>query len=339
MTSARDLAPRLRLTADPAGGWAGPAGGHPGYGGRPLVTAPIRWRTRMLDTAARHLGWRRCAGDLVLFRHPAAFGDGRLRVCTRTADHGQRDQVLGESPRHGEHFQLTVPAGQWHRIELAEGEGALWSEAVVPGTGTWEYAPDEEPASAGESGRRAAAPTAAAARPATPEGPELARLLELTPHVEGGYYRQLYQSAASMTTFRGPRPYANTIHYLLDARSPTGHLHLNTAHITHFLHSGGPIEYILLSPDGTLHEVVMGTDTHRGQVPVFTCPGGWWKASRLPDDVGHGLISEIVAPGFDFADQSIARPDDVAQAFPQHLERLAPVISGGPETHGTKDSS
>ena len=114
---------------------------------------------------------------------------------------------------------------------------------------------------------------------------------------------------------------ASTIYYLLSAEAPVGRFHRNRADITHFLHSGGPIVYCLISPEGEWREVVLGTALTAGEVLAFTCPGGWWKSSHLPAGVEHGLISEIVAPGFDYADHTIADEAMFARLFPQHRAR------------------
>jgi len=162
-------------------------------------------------------------------------------------------------------------------------------------------------------------------------GDSLIAALGLVPHVEGGHFGECWRSAATLASGHGERALASTIYYLLSTRAPVGRFHRNTSDITHFFHSGGPIVYGLISPAGEWREVVLGRDPRAGQVLAFTCPSGWWKCSYLPVGAEHGLISEVVAPGFDEADRSMADADLFGRLFPQHRARWAAFV-GGP--HG-----
>ncbi|WP_431776347.1 cupin domain-containing protein [Streptomyces cucumeris] len=307
--TATALTGALRLTGDGPDGWfTGP------WHDTTLAdgTCVMRRRT-LLRTPGSASVWRRSTADTVLFFHtgtPAAVV---------TSGPGATDTtVLGADAAVGQVAQCTVPAGTWHALAPLAEESLLWSEASVPGDAEWQTAdparlPDPEPPAADVRAPRASGTTA--------------ELLGMTAHVEGGYFLELYSSAGTVRTPVGTRLFANTIHYLLDSRSPVGHLHGNVSDITHFLHSGGPITYLMLAPDGRLEKQVLGWDADRGQVPVFTCPGGWWKTSFLPEGVSEGLISEIVAPGFDFADQRMATAQDLVHASPDDARRLAPYLS------------
>jgi len=155
--------------------------------------------------------------------------------------------------------------------------------------------------------------------------------LGLVPHVEGGYFDERWRAAATVATEPGERSLASTIYYLLTARAPIGRFHRNRCDITHFFHDGGPIVYTMISPEGVWREVVLGRDLRAGEALALTCPGGWWKSSHLPLGSAYGLISEVVAPGFDDADQSMADAELFARLFPQHRARWAPYVGG---THG-----
>lgn len=128
--------------------------------------------------------------------------------------------------------------------------------------------------------------------------------LGLEPHEEGGHFRLIYSAPQEMETAHGPRPSATSIYYLLDAAQPSGLLHRNRSDILHFLIDGGPLEYVTVDPEGTLARTVLGADAAR----FLLVPGGWWKASHLIDGAGHGLVAEVVTPGFDYADHEFARP-------------------------------
>ena len=59
--------------------------------------------------------------------------------------------------------------------------------------------------------------------------------LDLTEHIEGGYYRRSYCSDKKLNTNTG-QALASSIYYLLTTKRPTGHFHKNTSDILHFYH-------------------------------------------------------------------------------------------------------
>lgn len=147
---------------------------------------------------------------------------------------------------------------------------------------------------------------------------EVIAALDLAPHVEGGYFRRTY---ASPLTFRhatgDTRPLLTSIFYLLTADAPRGRLHRNRSDILHYWHAGGALRYWLIDPDGALSSVELGPDIAHGQQLQLLVPGGWWKATELLAG-DFGLLSEAVAPGFDFADMELGDAGRIAAAWPQH---------------------
>ncbi len=149
----------------------------------------------------------------------------------------------------------------------------------------------------------------------------LIKTLQLQPHVEGGYFRRTFEAAHrdKIDAGLGPRFTMTSIHYLLTAEARTGHWHLNQSDILHFFHLGSPITYYLIHPDGRLETVVMGSDPSKGQRLQLAVPGGVWKASHLAEGE-YGLISEAVAPGFEYEDMTLGQRDMLLQSFPQHKD-------------------
>jgi predicted cupin superfamily sugar epimerase len=152
--------------------------------------------------------------------------------------------------------------------------------------------------------------------------------LELEPHIEGGYFRRTFQAdqRPMLNTERGERYLATSIYYLLTEQSPIGRFHFNESDILHFFHAGDALEYSLIFADGSLRTLVMGDDILAGQLLQMHVPGGVWKASRLLEgSKGFGLISEVVSPGFDFADMQMGERRKLMAQFPQHralIEKL-----------------
>lgn len=124
---------------------------------------------------------------------------------------------------------------------------------------------------------------------------QMIRLLELSPHPEGGHYRE---------TFRDPRLMdgraASTAIYFLLAAGERSHWHrVDAVEIWHF-HAGAPLA---LSIEGQ-ERVRLGPDLGKGERPQGVVPAGKWQAAESLGD--WTLVGCTVAPGFDFAGFELA---------------------------------
>jgi hypothetical protein len=154
---------------------------------------------------------------------------------------------------------------------------------------------------------------------------QLIETLDLQAHIEGGYFRRTYQSDLTVAAAQGDRPVLTSIYYMLTDDSPIGYLHRNKSDIVHYFHGGSPLTYWLLHPDGRLERSLLGSDLAQGQRLQLLVPGGCWKATEL-ESGEYGLLSEAVAPGFDYADMELATPESVQSLFPQCWDRLAKYV-------------
>jgi len=150
---------------------------------------------------------------------------------------------------------------------------------------------------------------------------QLRAWLDLQPHpLEGGYFRRTYQSEQCFSdsgNARQPRYCASSIFYMLSADQPIGFLHRNRSDILHCYQLGEAMEYFLIGEDAKLRTFTLGPDLVNGQVLQLLVPGGVWKASRLYGS-SYSLISELVVPGFDYADNELANANDMRQHY-EHL--------------------
>lgn len=143
--------------------------------------------------------------------------------------------------------------------------------------------------------------------------------LQLEQHLEGGYFRRTFaaEQRQKIDTPNGPRLTLSSIFYLLTDDAPKGHWHLNQSDIIHYYHAGSPITYYLIQSDGEMKIAVLGHDLGAGHLLQLVVPGGVWKASHLSAGE-YGLISEAVAPGFDFEDMTLGKKWELTEQFPQH---------------------
>ncbi len=83
----------------------------------------------------------------------------------------------------------------------------------------------------------------------------------------------------------------------------------------------------MITPAGTLDEVVMGRDPGRGEVFQAVVPAGSWYGAALAESASYALVGGTVAPGFDFADFELGERGRLLAQFPRHravIERLTP---------------
>ncbi|MEO1044002.1 MAG: cupin domain-containing protein [Pseudomonadota bacterium] len=136
---------------------------------------------------------------------------------------------------------------------------------------------------------------------------EIITALDLAPHPEGGWYRELWRSDVKLgenTAYTGGRASATAIYFLLETGQRSA-WHRVDAHELWLWHAGDPLT-LSHKPgwgDAPRHPV-LGTELAAGQQPQIRIPAHHWQAAEpLPVEGGAGytLVSCIVSPGFEFA--------------------------------------
>lgn len=138
--------------------------------------------------------------------------------------------------------------------------------------------------------------------------------LELIPHPEGGWYREVWRSPimcrkeALPAGYPGPRASMSSIYYLL----PTGvesALHRVRSEELWLHHQGddlalgvAPTQEEAKNPAGLQ---VLGQGGGAA-LQVIVPAGDWQTAQALPGPAGYALVGCVVVPGFDFEDFEMA---------------------------------
>ena len=152
---------------------------------------------------------------------------------------------------------------------------------------------------------------------------DLIKNLNLQKHPEGGYYSETYRSQTIVDTDREgiQRSAMTSIYYLLTDDRPIDHFHINKSDIMHYFQSGSPVTYLVIDSNGNLQKFKLGMDLAKGEKPQILVPSGYWKAAVL-EEGEFGLLGEGVAPGFEFRDMEIAKPETFSQQFPNLWKQL-----------------
>jgi uncharacterized protein len=123
---------------------------------------------------------------------------------------------------------------------------------------------------------------------------EIIRLLDLRPHPEGGYFREMFRDARQVDGARA----ASTAIYFLLARGERSDWHrIDAAEVWHF-YAGAPLE-LEIAANGRRDRITLGSDLAAGQRPQAVVPAHAWQAARSFGD--WTLVGCTVAPGFEFA--------------------------------------
>jgi predicted cupin superfamily sugar epimerase len=175
---------------------------------------------------------------------------------------------------------------------------------------------------------------------------EVIAALDLSPHREGGYFRETYRSQVNVATVRGKRSASTSCMYMLTETEPSRFHRLHSDELW-FYHAGALAELVMLAPVDAEAPAKPGASErlpeHRvigPSGPYTLVPGGWWVAVRAivgeQADWGLGraperrwtsdrrssheydwtLVSCVVTPGFDYADFEMADREALVRAFP-----------------------
>ena len=145
---------------------------------------------------------------------------------------------------------------------------------------------------------------------------------DLAPHPEGGWYREFHRSERvfeEIPGYQGPRSAVTAIWFFLRQGEFSAFHRVRSEEIWIHL-SGGPIEIVLLSDGKASRQRIASVES--GGPPMTVIPAGVCQAARPLGE--YGLVSCIVAPGFDFRDFEMPSREKLLEAYPSEA---ADIIS------------
>ena len=162
-----------------------------------------------------------------------------------------------------------------------------------------------------------------------PNAKQIIEALKLEPlSVEGGFFKETYRSKVQAAT-PSPRCAGTCIYYLMTAKD-ISNWHKVASDEIWLYHAGSAAVQLLLLPDGSWEERIIGPDVVNGQVPQSLIPAGAWQAAVLleRDEESWGLFGATVHPGFEYADFQIGDAKSLAKDYPEAARRLASLGLG-----------
>lgn len=130
---------------------------------------------------------------------------------------------------------------------------------------------------------------------------ELIRRFGLTPHPEGGHFRETFRDAAG----GGARGASTAIYFLLRAGEESRWHRVDAAEVWHF-YAGAPLELRTARGGGPVERRILGVDFAAGQRPQLVVEPHEWQAARSLGE--FTLVGCTVAPAFVYERFELAPP-------------------------------
>jgi len=135
--------------------------------------------------------------------------------------------------------------------------------------------------------------------------------LQLEPHPEGGYYRQIFGNDAS-----GKKD-ISTIYYMLSDNEISSFHRLHGVVEIWYFHAGEELTIYQIQPDGRLD---IRTLSPQSDMQIVIQPEVWF-AAEIRGKKGFTLVGCAVAPAFSFDNFELADGQRLSETYP-HLKVL-----------------
>lgn len=147
--------------------------------------------------------------------------------------------------------------------------------------------------------------------------------LQLTSHIEGGSFKEIYRSDTFFSqellpeNFTGSRNACTHIYFLLQKDQFSAFHRIRSDELWHF-YDGDPLIVYEIDKNGNIEEHLLGKNVLAGQHLFCVIHAGNWFAARLADGSNYTLTGCTVSPGFDFADFELAKREELVKEYPRH---------------------
>ena len=153
---------------------------------------------------------------------------------------------------------------------------------------------------------------------------DVIQALQLAPHPEGGWYREIYRSTDRVQRGDQTRSATTAIYYLLEQHQLSRWHVVDADEIWHF-YGGAPLELLAYEAHSRqLNRHIIHNVAGESR-PVGIIPSGVWQAARSLGE--YSLVGCTVSPGFEFSGFRFTAdlPDHQAH-FAGELARYAALL-------------
>lgn len=149
--------------------------------------------------------------------------------------------------------------------------------------------------------------------------------LDLLPHPEGGFFKEVYRSSDKIPPrglpprYGSERTFSTSIYYLLKSGQFSAFHKIKSDETWHF-YSGSPLIIYMLNPLGTCSTEILGNSIENDEKLQLTIPKETWFAAEPQYNDSFSLLGCTVAPGFEFADFEMGKRLELIQKFSDQKE-------------------
>src|SRR5215475_2727731 len=151
---------------------------------------------------------------------------------------------------------------------------------------------------------------------------ELISELQLRPHPEGGYFREVFRTAHEVQPLdeRSARCALTTIYFLL-TKGQYGRWHRVASDEAWHFYEGDPLEIYWIDGRDIVHQEMLGTHSSNAH-PMCVVPAGCWQAAKPLGE--YSFLGVDVAPGFEFEDFEMLSQESPAL---ERIKSLNPALA------------
>src|SRR5687768_4966849 len=124
--------------------------------------------------------------------------------------------------------------------------------------------------------------------------------LQLQPHPEGGFYKEVYRSAEKIPVgglperFSGERNFCTSIYFLLRSENRSLFHRIKSDELWHFYAGTSLTIYVLTHAGLSTHR--LGTDPEKGDALQLVIPANCWFGATVNDSGSYTLAGCTVSP-------------------------------------------
>ncbi len=147
----------------------------------------------------------------------------------------------------------------------------------------------------------------------------LINTLNLQPHPEGGFYREMYRSKTIVKSVSAENKSAYTSIYYLLAGTDFSSWHRIKSDETWYFHHGCDVLIHFFDERKLLKTIQLGLESKNFQA---TIPANTWFSAKPMRESSYCLVSCVVAPGFEFSDFEMGRRQSLLAEFGDSVDNI-----------------
>ncbi len=147
--------------------------------------------------------------------------------------------------------------------------------------------------------------------------------LDLTPHPEGGYFKEIYRAGEIYEAdflperYNSNRAFSTSIYFLLESNQVSTFHKLKSDEIWHF-YDGSPVTIFCIEKKGNFRQIKLGQNLEAGEVLQTVIKRDTWFGAKVNGKNSFTFVGCTVSPGFDFDDFELGERENLIRQFPQH---------------------